>query len=302
MTSNSKISGSGIRALAIFKALSQKPSSIDELLSIIEDLDNQVYTKELVLKYINTLRTIGFGLIKIKDKYHLQNCINTIDLSEQNLSLLKYIQKYANEIEHIGLKNNLYEAIQLIEKGMSAKTKELIKNKNIACYEPESAIKFNHSKLKLFEKYCIEKLKLEITYKESEHKPEILYKITPIEVMYNKNNAVFIGYDYEKNLHKKFLIQNITSSKQLPQVSKNNMPSNMTFKLKNRLAKSYMLRPNEVVIEQGENYIIVSSRNEDRNILIKRLLRYNTECEVLYPKECRTLVVDMINEMEKIYV
>ena len=120
--------------------------------------------------------------------------------------------------------------------------------------------------------------------------------------MYNKNNAVFIGYDYEKNLYKKFLIQNITSSKQLPQVSKNNMPSNMTFKLKNRLAKSYMLRPNEVVIEQGENYIIVSSRNEDRNILINRLLRYNTECEVLYPKECRTLVVDMINEMEKIYV
>ena len=93
----------------------------------------------------------------------------------------------------------------------------------------------------------------------------------------------------------------ITDVKQKPQKQVKGSPSSVLFKLKGRLAKSYMLKKGEMLLETGDDFIIISNKNEDRELLIRRLLRYYDKCEILYPKTCRERIVELINEMEAMY-
>ena len=62
-----------------------------------------------------------------------------------------------------------------------------------------------------------------------------------------------------------------------------------------------MLKKGEILLETGEDFIIISNKNEDRELLIRRLLRYYDKCEILYPKSCRKRLIELVNEMEKLY-
>ncbi len=302
MKNQEKIPASGFRVLEILKVLTQKPMTANEMLQFVEEMNDTSYRKELILKYLNTLKAFGFEIVKVKDKYYLENGMNKIDLNEEDLSMLLFMEKYTEKLKHEKLKNNLSSAIHTIEKSFSASTKKLIKENKINAYQNETEIVVKDKEIKKFEQYCLERQQLEIRYKPNNNSEESFYKIAPVNIIYKKCTAILTGYDYETNSYKEFLIQNITDSKQLPLVSKGNMPSIVTYKIKNRLAASYTLKENETLLEKGENYAIISNKNEDRDVLIKRLLRYYNECEILYPKECRTKIVNLIEEMEHMYV
>ena len=156
--------------------------------------------------------------------------------------------------------------------------------------------------VKKFEKYCHDSLGLELKYEnyQSDNKDN-LYKIAPLKVVYKRGKAVLIAYDQKDNDYKEFVLENITDVKQKPQKQVKGSPSSVLFKLKGRLAKSYMLKKGEMLLETGDDFIIISNKNEDRELLIRRLLRYYDKCEILYPKTCRERIVELINEMEAMY-
>ena len=75
------------------------------------------------------------------------------------------------------------------------------------------------------------------------------------------------------------------------------IPITIVYRIKNRLAKNYKLREWERLdtIEPNGNQIIIN-KNEDLNILLKRLMRYGTECEIISPKFFKEEMLATINK------
>ena len=298
---NKKIPDSGARVLEVLKALSKQPLSSAEILSLLEEKSNKIFRKEIVPKYLNTIKLLGIKISKHKNKYYLDKSISCIDFSKTDLSMLKFIEKYATALKLRTLDENLDRTLQVIEKNFSKQTEDLYKNTTIRAYYTKKVISAKNDSLQKFEKYCKDGLKIELTYKPDKNLPEQIYKISPIKILYKKGNAVLIAYDCVNNVYKEFIIDFITHSQQSPQKNSRDFTNSVTFKLKDRLAKSYILKEGEKILEYGKDFIVVSNRKEDRDMLTRRLARYFDKCEVLYPQDMRQKMIDYINNIEKLY-
>lgn len=298
----SKINHAGYRVIELLKELIKRPLSMEELLEIVEDTSNNSYRKELINKYLNTLKLLNIFVVKQKDnKYYIQKSLAPVDFNEKDLSLIKLIENSLPQIQGQELKEQLAGALQVIEKNFSDNTYNILDEKEIKPYISNFQLALYDKNLKKFEKYCKDKLKLTIIYPDDETgKPE-KYNIAPVKIIYKNNNAALIGYYYGSNAYKEFLLKNIIDVCQTPQISTLNLAGSVTFKLKNRLAASYKLKEGETIIEQGIDYIIVSNNLEDKDLILKRLIRYFDNCEILYPKTMKEKMLNLINDMESIY-
>ena len=296
-----KIAETSMRVLDLLKNLCKNPLDSEEIIQEIEETSEKIYRKEIVTKYLNTLKLLGLKIKKINNKYTLENTLEKIDFSKEELSLIKFLEKYSKDMNNESLYKNISESLQIIEKSFSKDTLALIKENNIKIYKPKKLNPTNDIDLKIYEKYCKEDLKIEIVYKDLSDDTEKKYKVTPLKIKYKKDNPLLVCYDYKENVYREFLIKNITKSVQTPQKNTKDYPSSVTFKLKGKLAKNYVLKNDEKVIEQDKDYIIVSNTKEDRNILLRRLIRYYDKCEILYPKEFRNSMIQKLQEIENLY-
>lgn len=296
-----KIAGSGLRVLEILKALAKEPMSPNELLQGIEASSDKVYRKEIITKYLNTLKLLGLKLSKVNNKYILERNLERIDFDANNLSVMKFLEKYADNINMQTLKENIFDALNTTQKSFSDETYKILQNENIKIYKSPKNTLIKDKNVKLFEKYCKDGQKLEIKYREFSDENEQEYKIAPLKILYKKCKPVLICYDCKANQYKEFVLEYITDTTQTPQRNTKDYPSAVTFKLKNRLSRAYILKKDEKLLDRQDDYIIVSNSYEDRNILLKRLLRYYDQCEILYPKDLREHIVNLIEDMEKIY-
>ena len=73
------------------------------------------------------------------------------------------------------------------------------------------------------------------------------------------------------------------------------------FKLKSGLAKRYEARENERVEVNSDGTITVYNKNENEELLLSRLMRYDDKCEILHPKTYREDMKALINETLKNY-
>ncbi len=298
---DNKINNAGYRLLELLKELIKRPLSMDELLTIAEDTSDNSYRKELINKYLNTLKLLNIPVIKQKDKYYIQRGVDNIDFNENDLSLLKLIENSITQIQSPELKQNLTEALQIIEKNFSTNTDKLIQTKGIKPFIPNFELALYDENIKKFEKFCKDKLKLSVKYKNETTGQIEQYNLAPVKIVYKNNCAALIGYYYGTNSYKELLLKNIVEAKQTPQVSTINLSGSVTFKLKDRLAFSYKLKEGETIIEQGMDYIIVSNNLEDKDLILNRLIRYYNNCEILYPKAMKEKMLNLIEDMESIY-
>ena len=67
------------------------------------------------------------------------------------------------------------------------------------------------------------------------------------------------------------------------------------FKLKGGLAKRYEARENEKAEVNPDRTVTITNRNENKELLFSRLLRYDDKCEILYPKAFREDMKNIIN-------
>ena len=74
------------------------------------------------------------------------------------------------------------------------------------------------------------------------------------------------------------------------------MPTTIVFRIKNRLARNYKLRDWERLDKiEGDGSHVIVNKNEDLNNLLKRIMRYGTECEIISPKFMREEMIELIN-------
>lgn len=296
-----KTSQAAYRTLEILKSLAEKPLSSQELLEHVEKATDKNFRKEMVLKYINTIKLLGIDIKKEGNKYYLDKSLECIDFSKKDLSIFAFIQKYINKINHDDYKNNIIESLQIIEKNFSEKTISLYKGNKIRAYLPNKPLSIKDENIKQYERYCKDELKVKIVYQCENSQKQKEFLLAPLKIIYKKGNAILIGYDSKNNEYKEFLVQNILYAEQTPQKFIQSSSGSVLFKLKNRLAKSYVLKNNEILLESGSDFIIVSNKKEDKDQLLRRLLRYFDQCEILYPKSYRTSLLEMIDAMEKNY-
>ena len=249
---------------------------------------------------MNTLKLLGFEIVKRNGKYHLLKGIDRVDYSEMDLSLLKFLQKYSLELSMPMFAENLNEAIQFVERTFSSSTQKFIQENKVPVYLPKIRTKKENKEASQYEKYCKDGLKLNIIYELNKGEEEN-YKVIPLKVVHKNGKTILVAYDSQNCVYKEFVLECIKEVVQLPQKQSGSYSMSVTFKLKNRLAKSYLLKSGERVIELGKDFIVVSNQNEDRDFLIRRLARYFDQCEVLYPKEFRQKMVDFIEATEKLY-
>ena len=222
--------------------------------------------------------------------------------AEDVIKLRNFIKKYINSIGHESFKHNIEESLQKIEQCFSDKVIKYVKTNKIKPYALHEPLIIKDENIRKYEKYCHDGLGLELKYKNYQYDNDNkIFKTAPLKVIYKRGKAVLIAYDQKENDYKEFVLENIISVKQKPQKQVKGAPASVLFKLKGRLAKSYMLKKGEILLETGEDFIIISNKNEDRELLIRRLLRYYDKCEILYPKSCRKRLIELVNEMEKLY-
>jgi len=107
---------------------------------------------------------MGIKISKHNNKYCLDKSLQGVDFNKKDLSIIAFLKKYSNKLNHDELKTDIFEALQVIEQNFSKTTETYIKTHTIRPYLPIKPIIINDSNITKLEKYCKDKLKVKIYY------------------------------------------------------------------------------------------------------------------------------------------
>lgn len=298
----SKKCDTSLRVLQTLLFLTEQPASIQDILNYFKEKQQVLYTSKVILKYLNTLKVFGFRLLRNKNKYILLNAIPAISFSDDELEGLKLLANLSENIPESKIKKDLatlYEKLEIhFDNGTKLKAKNIKLNNNIqnSHYDKYKEI------IKQYETYCEDKFQLRITY--INRRKEVTIRCIPIEIKFHYNEVYLNCYDIKTANMVDIRLRDIKEVHQYPtmQNSNNYIFSNVTFKLKDRLAKAYKIKDGEKLFQSLPNGdIIISNNKEDREELLHRLLRYGSFCEVLSPMNFRDEMKELITSTLKLY-
>jgi len=287
------------------KFLVKNNASVQDIINHFEKIDpnNRIYTSEVIIKYINTLKVFGYRFAKNKDKYVLLNFPNQIDLNEEDLKTIYFVENLINEVHEEIIKEDINSFFQSLERRFSDNTRMLAKKLAKPTYK---TLDFNYEKyskkIKKYEKYCNEGQKLKITYKLM-CEPEMSIIAEPKEIKYKKDEVFLCVYNALTAQIQDLNFNNIKEIKQLPiRSNKTNILSSSTFKLKGDLTVSYRLHDGEKLLQiESDGSKVILNNKEDKRFLLKRLIRYGLNCEVISPKSLRQEMAEIIANTLKNY-
>lgn len=305
MTTTKKNSDTSIRVMETLKFLVKNNASVQEIINHFEKIDpnNRIYTSEVIIKYINTLKVFGYRFVKNKDKYVLLNFPDQIDFNEEELKTICLIEDLAKAFPEEKIKEDINKFLQSLERRFSENTR-ILANKIIkpTCVTLDYNYEKYAGKIIKYEKYCQEGQKLKITYKLlCESETSIIAE--PKEIKYKKDEVFLCVYNSLTAQIQDLNFNNIKEIKQLPiRSNETNILSTSTFRLKDGLAESYRLHDGEKLLnlESNGSKVILNSK-EDKSSMLKRLMRYGFNCEVISPKSLRQEMSEIITNTLKNY-
>lgn len=300
-----KISDTSIRVLETLKFLYEKSASIQDIIRHFEKIDskNRIYTNEVILKYINTLKVFGFRFAKEKDKYVLLNSPNQMSFDDKDLRAIYLVGKFSEILPEDRIKENINKFLQDIEKRFSENTKTLagsLKRPDLTSFP------FDYSKytdcIKIYEKYCIDGQRLKLKYKNI-NGIKMTIMVEPIDIKYLEQKVYFSVYNPVSAQVQDIEINSIISTEQLPiKMNSTTICSSVTFRLKDRLAKAYKLHEGEELFRLEQNGdIIILNKREDRALLLRRLMRYGENCELISPNNLKESMKQLIKNTLSFY-
>lgn len=298
-----KRNDTGVRVLEVLKLLIKGPVSAEELMNSLaskSDIEN-IYAKETLLKYFNTLEMVGLFVEKRRSdgKYFLKNLPIETSFEESELKILCLIEGYVSKLAQDKVEQPFYSLLANLERSFSKTTMRhynSIKSNKTTKIDADSL--YNFSLIRLLEKYCVDAQKLKIGYLNYENKCTDIFSVEPKCIIYEFDRVYLSVYNPKLLRNQKLLLENIVHVEQLPQKNTTNQFHNsIVFELNGRLAKSYKLKYGEKVINTLKNSIVISNDVEDKNILFKRLIRYGDKCKILQPKSAKNEFVCFIDKI-----
>ena len=307
-----KISSTAYRVLHLIKLLNENEYSIDSLNKFFYYEPNIVraFSKEVIFKYLNTLRLAGYTIEKpTSSTYKLLKAPVTINLSEDELKSLVILENFVEGLYLNRLKKDFDSFMKKITRYLSNEHIVFLDNYRAEYKANPYFDTFKFSKysdlIREFEQYCIEDQRIIIKYKQPFDKKEKDIIFEPKSIKYNTNHVYISGYNTLIEEKQLINLNYVKEIKQLPIKSKaNSATSPVIFKLKGRLAKGYRLYEGEKIIQTDENNgsITISAYVEDRNLLIQRLLRYGDLCKLTYPKDLKDNMIKILDDALQNYL
>lgn len=289
--------------IKIFEFLKMLHSEDAEFKKVIElfsagEYDGSSNTHVTLNKYLNALKIFGIKVKKINNEYKMLNSIQQLDFDKEDIKSLEIIKNAGNMI--LTGKNKKYfdKFINMIEMRVDSSLNTLDKNlKQSSNTQNRQPFYTDLAKqIQQYEQYCQECRKLEITYinNKNEH---INLICSPVEIIYLKRNICFKVLGNNGNRVYEIPIDSIMNIKQLPALASSpSIPVTIVYKIKNRLALNYEIRAwerVETILNDGSKIII--NKDEDLDLLIKRLMRYGKDCEIISPKFFKEELLKEIN-------
>ena len=128
------------------------------------------------------------------------------------------------------------------------------------------------------------------------------YFFDTYHIEYSSKDVLLTGYSLKHHENKTVNLDEIKSLKQLPQKSSGVFfPSNVIFKVKGRLAKSYNLKENEKLLTFDKDESVISNKGEDRQKFFRRILKYKDLCEIVASETIRNDFKKMLGKILQNY-
>lgn len=297
--SNSKYSYTGLRVLEVLKILLSSPASPNELLKKIEKENNieNVYTKEALSKYFNTLNMLGFSIGKEDGKYFIKTFPNLPIFDKTDVEALYKLKMFSTLVEGQSSKEYFNKFFKQIKTLIPQEHKPV--SQNIITLEKSFKKELDKysNLIQILDECCHSRQRIKIKYENISTKTTNDYLVEPINLELRKEGLFMIAYNPNLSEKQRFLISCIKDVSYNPQKSREAKTyTSVTFELKGRLKDSYKLYESEKRMEDesGKNRFIVSNTTEDRDFLMKRLIRYGNNCKILYPKSFQEKFVKFV--------
>ena len=274
---------SSMQVLKTLKVLLEDNYSMENLLDILNAEESDFnYNNSIVSKYINTCRYCGFDIPKVNNKYIVASMPFGLEFSQKDLNVIKELHLAIQEF--MACKYNT-----IFNKFLD----KLSKYSNKTLWRMEK--KTTKVVFECFEKAIEDKRKIKLILKNKK-----TYECIPIKLIEEKKSSYFL---VEIDGKEKLISINSVAAIQSSDIRyiKKFYNQSVLFRLKGGLAKRYTPRECESVMQEPDGSLIVTNRGECKEILLSRLLRYDTCCEIISPKEYRKDMLEILNATLKNY-
>lgn len=274
-----KINIASLQVMKTLLALLENNFSMQELIEYLNKKEKEaVFNNNVLSKYINTCRACGVEIPKFQNKYIIAKMPFGLNLSVDEVDLLIQMQKICRE-----------SFSQKINNGFNAFIKNINKysNKTILKVQKETI----NISYEAFEKAIIEERKIRLTFKTKSS-----IECIPLSITTHQKRTYF--RIKENNIEKSIAVDKIIGIEILNEMFKtpDYEHNQAIFEVRGALAHRYNLRENEILLRQDNNAITIENTGEDMNLLLSRLLRYDSLCEVKAPATYRTEIIKIIND------
>lgn len=296
---NQKLNDGCIKIFKLIKLLYEDKADYQSVIDIfIDDFNEDQTTNNIQVilnKYLNTLKVFGLNVVKENNKFILKNGLYSIPFSNDDLISIGILTKLSENFPDKDISQNIQKLLQELNFRMDEshknKLKNISKNYNFSFFYSNLEEKIDYCK-----QICKENFVVVIIYLKNNE--EVKCKCTPKEIIYEPEGAFLKVYDAISHENINIPITNILTISKQPQIANSTeLTTTVVYKLKNRLAKTYKIKENEYSdgYDKDGNLTIIN-KNEPFDILLKRLMRYSFNCEIISPKHLRIKMLEQINK------
>ena len=268
---------SSMQVLKTLLALIEDNYTMSELIKVLNaNEDDDVFNNSIISKYINTCRYCGINIPKIHNKYFVASMPFGLNITQKELNLIEFLENTARE--KFSKKN--YNLLQYVLQKISRFSNKQIFRVEDANFEFISEI---------FKEAIKDSKKVRLLYKVRK-----TIEGTPVSIIENNNRFFFcIKIDSKE---KKIPVERIAGIEILSQKSFDPFSEqSVIYKLKGDLAKRYIVKDDEQLFDAKEDgEITIVNKSQDKGALISRLLRYDSCCEIVHPKNFREDFINII--------
>lgn len=281
---------SAYRALYILILLVRFPAlSLAELNHYLSTnpLIGKHFHEETISNYIIFLRKLGCQIQRPSSqngfKYQLGKTPFSMQGKESDLQiaqkLVSLVASHPDEELHI----QLLDIFRRILKWPSHLKQQEFLLQEVELALPSVAVQKNRELLKKYRKYCREAQILELDY-QSDSTTKTTMTIEPSQVIQDGAKLYLLGVEREHHRMVKLSLEKIISVRQSPSKIEHRLKSvTVVFELYGRLAKTYRLYPNESVVSQTADTLVIQAKTYEYTTLLQRLMKYNVNCKVVSP-------------------
>ncbi|MBQ8636242.1 hypothetical protein IJX73_00115 [bacterium] len=272
-------------ALHILKFLDSGEISRDDLLCRLNIKLSTFY------KHLKTIKESGFDIEYTNNAYQIANFKNRFKFAKYELSVFGYLLLISNTMLPEYKSAEFTKALmKMVRFSDEEDFKEI--EKRYQLYRKINLTNDFEEKINLLNSLIKNNEKIKITTKKGE---ELILK--PKEINIKKEN-LYLNYTTLKNNTETIALDNIVKIMRKTFNKKNGtkQENETIFELYGKLAKSYLLREEERIIDSTKDKIVVASSNPDKTNLFRRLLRYDVLCKITHPKNHANNFREMIEK------